>query len=425
LPVRWAGVQAFCRLDARERLARCVFAMRYRPTHATRPFEGGPMDLEFTDEQQMLRETIEKLMDRHAPPDYVRKLDREQAYPYALYDAWIEAGILRMPFPEAYDGLGGSVIDMCIINEAISRRSADFSMAFGGSVFTGLNLVRKASEEQKRYWLPKLLSGEIKMSISMSEPDAGSDVGNLRTTAVRDGDHYVVNGSKIWATGAGAKNNVINMYVKTDPSAHYRNGISLFLIDNDTPGLEMRKLDMLGRRCVGTYEIFLKDVRVPADRLIGGENKGWDCLLSGLQVERVCAAAGAVGAARAVVDYAAQYAKERKQFGRPIGTFQAMAHMLADMDTEVAAGEALMWRAARLVAAGKEALREITMAKLFCSEAYVKVASLGMQVLGGYGYNKEFDMERMFRDSRAATVAAGSSQMQRNLLAGLMGLKVQ
>jgi alkylation response protein AidB-like acyl-CoA dehydrogenase len=383
------------------------------------------MDFSFTEEQRLLRESIRKLMDKHAPPTYVRRLDREQGYPYELYDAWAEAGLLRLPFPAEYGGLGGNVIDMVIISEELSRTSADFAMAFGGSVFCGINLVRKASEEQKRHWLPRLVSGEIRMTISMSEPDAGSDVGAVRTSAVRDGNHWVINGQKLWATGAGARNNVINVYVKTDPKAHYRQGMSLFLVDNDTPGVELRKLDMLGRRCVGTYEIFFKDVRVTPDRLVGGENKGWDCLLSGLQVERVTAAAGACGGAQAVVDLALQYAKERKQFGRPIGTNQAIAHMLADMQSEVEAARTLMWRAAWMVASGQDALREISMAKLLASETYVKVANMGMQILGGYGYNMEFDMQRYFRDSRAATVAAGTSQMQRNLIAGLMGLKVQ
>ena len=228
-------------------------------------------------------------------------------------------------------------IDMAIISSELAYRSADLSMAFGGSVFCGLNVLRKGTEEQKRYWLPKLLKGEIKMTISMSEPDAGSDIGAMRTNARREGNQWVVNGQKLWATGAAARNNVINMYVKTDTAAHYRQGMSLILIDNNTPGIEMRKLDMLGRRCVGTYEIFLSDVRVPGDRIVGGENKGWDVVLAGLQIERVTAAAGSCGAAQAIVDLALAYAKERKQFGRPIGTFQAIAHMLADMETEVAA----------------------------------------------------------------------------------------
>jgi alkylation response protein AidB-like acyl-CoA dehydrogenase len=383
------------------------------------------MDFGFTDEQAMLRDSVRKLMDRVATPDYVRRLDREQAYPYELYEAWVEAGLLRLPFPEEYGGLSGSVIDMVIIAEELARKSADFYMAFAGSTFCGLNLLRKASDEQKRHWLPRLLSGEVRMAISISEPEAGSDVGAMRTTARRAGDHFVINGQKLWSSGAGARGAVINAYVKTDTKAHYRQGMSLFLVDNTAPGIELRKLDMLGRRCTGTYEIFFNDVRVPADRLIGGENGGWDCLMSGLQVERVCSAAGNCGAAQAVVDLALAYAKERKQFGRPIGSFQAIAHMLADMATEVEAARTLMWRAAWMVASGRDALKEISMAKLLSSETYAKVANLGMQILGGYGYTMEFDMQRHFRDSRASTIAAGTSQIQRNLIAGLMGLKLQ
>jgi alkylation response protein AidB-like acyl-CoA dehydrogenase len=365
------------------------------------------------------------LVQKHAPPDYVRRHDRERVYPEELFAACAEAGLLALPFPEECGGAGGTLLDMTIVAEEIARVSADLVMAYTGNIFCGLNLVRKATDEQKRYWLPKLFKGEIKFSISMSEPDAGSDIGAMRTSAVRDGNQWVIEGTKIWASMAGAKNNVINLYVKTDPKAHYRQGLSLFLVDNDTPGLTLRKLDMLGRRATGTYELTFDKVRVPPDRLVGGENKGWDVVMSGLQVERAASCAGNVGAAQGVVDLATQYAKDRKQFGRPIGANQAIAHMLADMATEVEAARTLMWRAAWLVSTGKDALREITMAKLFSSETYVKVASQGMQVLGGMGYTEEFDMARHFRDSRAATIAAGTSQIQRNLIANLMGLKVQ
>jgi len=299
------------------------------------------------------------------------------------------------------------------------------AMAFGGSVFCSLNVARQGSDEQKHYWLPKLISGDIRMSISMSEPDAGSDVGAMRTQARRDGNEYVISGQKIWATGAGARNNVINVYVKTDPKAHYRQGMSLFLVDNTTPGLEIRKLDMLGRRSVGTYELFFNDARIPPDRLIGGENKGWDCILSGLQAERVVAAACDCGSARGVLDLAVSYASERRQFGRPIGSFQTIAHMLANLEAEIEAAWALTLKAAWCVSRGQDALKEITMAKLLAAETYVKTTNVGMQVMGGFGYNMEFDMQRHFRDARAATIAAGSSQMQLNLIAGQMGLKVQ
>jgi alkylation response protein AidB-like acyl-CoA dehydrogenase len=383
------------------------------------------MDFSFTEEQRLLRESVRKLMQKHAPPDYVRKHDRERTYPEELFQAFAASGLLALPFPQQYGGAGGTLLDMAIVAEEIARVSADLVMAYTGNIFCGLNLLRQGSQEQKRHWLPKLFAGEVKFSISMSEADAGSDIGAMRTTAVRDGNQWVIDGRKIWASTAGAKNNVINLYVKTDPAAHYRAGLSLFLVDNDTPGLTLRKLDMLGRRATGTYELTFDHVRVPPDRLVGGENKGWDVVLSGLAVERAASCAGNVGAAQGVVDLAVQYAKERKQFGRPIGTNQAIAHMLADMQTEVEAARTLMWRAAWLVATGQDALREITMAKLFTSETYVKIASQGMQVLGGFGYCAEFDMERHFRDSRAATIAAGTSQIQRNLIANLMGLKVQ
>jgi alkylation response protein AidB-like acyl-CoA dehydrogenase len=383
------------------------------------------MDFSFTEEQRLLRESVRKLMAKHAPPEYVRKHDRERTYPEELFQAFVEAGLLALPFPEAYGGAGGTLLDMAIVAEEIARVSADLVMAYTGNIFCGLNLLRKGSEEQKRHWLPKLFAGDVKFSISMSEADAGSDIGAMRTRAVRDGNQWVIDGRKIWASTAGAKNNVINLYVKTDPAAHYRQGLSLFLVDNDTPGLTLRKLDMLGRRATGTYELTFDHVRVPPDRLVGGENKGWDVVMAGLAVERAASCAGNVGAAQGVVDLAVQYAKDRKQFGRPIGTNQAIAHLLADMATEVEAARTLMWRAAWLVSTGQDALREITMAKLFTSETYVKIASQGMQVLGGFGYSAEFDMERHFRDSRAATIAAGTSQIQRNLIANLMGLKVQ
>jgi alkylation response protein AidB-like acyl-CoA dehydrogenase len=377
-----------------------------------------------TEEQTMLRDSARRLMQRVATPDYIRKLDRERLYPYVLYDAWIEAGILALPYPEEYGGLGRSVLDLAIVAEEISVPSSDVVMAFGGSMFCGLNVLRMGTDTQRREWLPQLLSGKIRFSISMSEPDAGSDIGAMRTTATRDGDSYVINGQKIWATGAGAKNNFINVYVKTDPKANYRQGMSLFLVDNTSPGLTVKKLDMLGRRTVGTFELTFNTVRVPADRLIGGENNGWNVVLAGLQAERVTAAACDCGSARGVFEMALAYAQDRKQFNRAIGTFQSIAHALADMQTEIEAAWSMVLRAAAMLSAGQNALREITMAKLLASEAYVKAANTGMQIMGGFGYSMEFDMQRHYRDARAATIAAGTSQIQRNLIAGLMGLKV-
>ena len=383
------------------------------------------MDFRFTEDQSILRESVRRMMDKVATPEYIRHHDRERCFPYELYDAWVGMGLLGMPFPEECGGLGGNAIDMMIIAEEISRKGYDFYASYAAGTFTAHTIMKKGSKEQQCYWLPRFFSGDIKLSTSMSEPGAGSDVGAMRTSAKRDGDHWVINGQKLWATGAGVKSNVISLYVKTDTKAHYRQGMSLFLVDNDTPGIELRKLEMLGRGSVGTYEIFFNDVRVAHDRLIGGENNGWECMLSGLQYERLTSAAGYYGCSQTVIDTALQYAKDRKQFGRSIGTNQAIAHMFADMQTEVDAARMLTWRAAWMIANGQDALREITMAKLFGSETFVKVAASAMQIMGGYGYNMEFDMQRLFRDSRSVTIGAGTSQMQRNLIAGLMGLKVQ
>ena len=375
------------------------------------------MDFEFTEEQRMLRDSVRKMMAKFATPEYVRKLDREQAFPDELYAEWLNMGLFRMPFPEEYGGLGGNVIDMVIIAEELSYKSFDLFTAYGGPVFCGLNILRKGTEEQKRHWIPKMLAGEVKFSISMSEPDAGSDIGAMRTNAKREGNDWLINGQKLWATGAGAKNNVINVYVKTDPSVFYRKGMSLFLVDNNTPGVELRKLNMLGRRCTGTYEIFFTDVRVPNERLLGGENNGWQVVLSGLQVERITSTSGYIGGMQAILDLALDYAKERKQFGRPIGTNQVMAHLLADMQTELEASRLMMWRAAWMLASGKDALKEISMAKLFASEAATRAADSSLQVLGGYGYLSDFPIERNLRDTRLMEIGEGTSEVQRIVIA--------
>ncbi len=383
------------------------------------------MDFSFTEEQILLRDSVRKLMDRVATPEYVAKVDRERAYPQELFDAWAEAGLFGLPFPEELGGAGGKVLDLALVSEEIARTSADLVMAYAGGLFCGLTVARKGSDEQKQKWIPRLIEGKIKFSIGISEPDAGSDVGAIRTSARKDGPDWVLNGRKVWQSGAGAKDNVICLYARSDLDAHYRQGMSLFLVDNNRPGVSMKKLDMLGRYCMGTYEVTLENVRVPEDQIVGGVNKGWDCLLSGLQTERITVAACDVGSAQGVVDLALDYAKERKQFGRAIGNFQSIAHMLADMQTEVEAARSLMYRAAWMVDAGKNAMNEINMAKLFASEVYVKVANLGMHIYGGNGYSMEYPMQRHYRDSRIATVVAGTSEIMRNMIAGGMGLKPQ
>lgn len=381
------------------------------------------MEFRFTSEQEALRDSVRRLMQRHAPPEQIRAWDQDARFPEDLYAAWAEAGLFRLPFPEALGGLGGSVLDLVLVAEEIARGSADLFMGFAGSLFCGLNLLRKGSAGQQADWLPRVMDGSVKMSIAISEPEAGSDIGAMRTRAVRDGGDWVIEGRKIWTTGAGLPGSVLNTYVRTGSDADARRSLSLLLVPNDTPGVTLRRIEMLGRRSTGTWEVTFDGARVPAGNLIGGENRGWDCVLAGLQAERIVSAAGNIGAASAALDLAVEHARSRRQFGRAIGEFQAIGHLLADLAAELEAARTLTWRAAWMVSEGQDALREISMAKLLTSELYAKVASQGMQVMGAQAFSMELDMQRHFRDSRSATVAAGTSQMQRNLIAGLMGLR--
>lgn len=381
------------------------------------------MNFDLTDEQEMLRETVAKLMARHAPPEKLHQWDRDRQFPEELYGAWVEAGLLALPFPAEYGGLDGEALSIALVVEEISKISTDLSMAYSSAIFCGLNILRKGTEAQKAHWLPRLIDGRVKFAISISEPGAGSDVAAMTTFAAPHGAGYRINGQKLWNTGVGLKDCVLSVYVKTDRAAPARQGMSLMLVDNDAPGLALRKLDMLGRRCVGTYEVFFADVEVPEERVIGGIGAGWDCLMSGLQLERAVSAASSIGGAQAVVDLARKYAAERMQFGQPIGTFQAIGHTLADMQTALDAARLLMLRAAWLASERRDALREITEAKLLASETYVRLANQGVQIMGAFGLSGEYAMERYFRDARSSTIAAGTSETLRNLIAGLMGLK--
>ncbi|MBX6377838.1 MAG: acyl-CoA dehydrogenase family protein [Clostridia bacterium] len=381
------------------------------------------MDFAFTQEQEMLRQAVRELMEREATEEYLRRLDEEGLYPYELYDKWVEMGLFALPFPEEYGGTGGGVMDFVVVSEELGRKGYDISAAYGINVFLGLNLLRHGTEEQKRTYIPRIIRGETRFSISMTEPQAGSDVGGMRTTARLEGDEFVINGQKVFATAAGVRNNIIVLYCRTDPAVHYREGTSAILVENDRPGLEIRRLRTLGRRMLGTNELFFNDVRVPRDHLVGPLHGGWRILLSGLELERVMTSAAYIGNAQTVVDEALAYAQQREQFGRRIGDFQAIAHMLADMQTAVDAARLLTYRAAWLVAEGKPALKEVSMAKLFGSETFAQVANQGMQILGGYGYIMETPMQRHFRDARITTVTAGTSQVQRNIIARQLGLR--
>ena len=378
-----------------------------------------------SEDQHIYLDSLHRVMAKLSTEDYLQKIDREGLYPYEIYNAWIELGLFRIGFPEEYGGLGGDLKDLLLISQELAHWSYDIYSAYSVPLYTALTLLKIGTEEQKKTYLPALMEGKIRLSTSISEPAAGSDVSALKTIAKPVSGGWILNGQKLWNTAAGVENNVLQVLVKTDLDSPPRSGMSMFLVPNNTPGVDCRKLDMLGRRGTGTYEVFFTDVFVPSENLVGGLNKGWKGLLACLQTERVLTSAGYVGSAQKVVDISLAYAKERSQFGRAIGEFQVIAHMLADMQTEVDASRLLVERAASMIINGADAMREVSMAKLYGSETYAKISNQGMQIFGAYGYSMEYEIQRHFRDSRSTTVGAGSSQMQRNTIASSMGLKSQ
>jgi alkylation response protein AidB-like acyl-CoA dehydrogenase len=245
----------------------------------------------------------------------------------------------------------------------------------------------------------------------------------MRTTARRDGSDWVINGSKTFATAAAVPSTTILLYCKTELDKDPRKSMTVFLLPNDTPGLDIRKIRMLGRHLVPTTEIFLDNVRLPADAVLGEPGGGWKILLGGLQEERVSNPAAYVGNAQTVVDETLAYVKERQAFGSRLGDFQVIAHRIADMQTKVDAARLMTYRAAAMLTAGVDALTEVCMAKLFAGEVFVDVTNEGMQMLGGYGYTMEAPMQRHFRAARGCTITGGSSEMQRQTIARRLGLR--
>jgi alkylation response protein AidB-like acyl-CoA dehydrogenase len=381
------------------------------------------VDFGFSDEQELLRETARSFVKRVCPPERAKEWDDAHHYPTDLFDGFAEMGWFGLPFPESAGGGGGSAIDLAILAEELGMASLDVAQCFVLTLMAGLVIDKFGSDEMRADLLPKLMSAEARLSIGMSEPDAGSDVAALRTFAEDRGDHFVVNGQKMWCTGAGLPGTQILCYVRTDRDAPKQQGLSALLVDPRSPGVALRPLDTLARHILGTYEVFLTDVVVPRGNLVGSQGDGWHVMLSGLDLERVLISGGYIGAAQATLDDALAYAKERRQFGRPIGEFQSITHALADMQTEIDSARLLVQRAAWLASRDLPCGREASMAKLKGSETYVAAARLGMQICAGYGFSTESVMSFRWRESIVAPISGGTSQIQRNGIARSMGLR--
>jgi alkylation response protein AidB-like acyl-CoA dehydrogenase len=374
------------------------------------------------DEQRLWKEQVDRFMEREIGREYIRKCDAAREYPYEGYEKIARQDWLRLLIPEQHGGFGGTIFDYALMCEALARYGFDFATGFMVSTFTAMNIVKFGSEEQKQRYLEPFMRGEIRFSVSISEPEAGSDAANTKTRAVRDADGWRLRGQKLWCSGASAHNVVIAMLVRTDPQAKKHAGLSVFLVPNDTPGLDIRRLPTMARRATGTTEIFVDDARVGPEQLLGEEGKGWSIITDHLELERIAVSAGYVGNAQQAVDDALRYAHERVQFEQRIFDFQVIRHMLADMQTQVDAARLLVYRAADLATRGIPCSKEVSMGKLFASETLQMVTRHGMQIMGGHGMLPEADMERYFREGMQSTIGAGTSQIQRTIIAKAMRL---
>ena len=381
------------------------------------------MEFGLSEEQEMLRATARAFVARHCPPEVAKAWDDAETPPDALSAAFADAEWFGLPFPEEYGGAGAGPIELAVVAEELGRASLDVAMCLSGRLIPALTVFDFGRDEQRRALVPELSRGERNYAVGISEPDAGSDAAALRTTAAVHDDHFVVNGQKMWCTGAGLPDTSILMYVRTDPEAPKHRGLSALLVDPSAPGVELRRIPTLARHILGTYEVFLDDVVVPRDALVGELHDGWRVMLSSLELERIMLSAGYVGAAQSTIDLALDYAREREQFGRAIGTFQALAHPLADLQTDVDAARLLTLRAAWLRANGVSCHREAAMAKVKGSETYVQAARWGMQVMAGHGFATESVMSFRYRESIVATISGGTSQIQRNAIARDLGLR--
>ncbi len=369
----------------------------------------------FSEQQQIIRDSVLDLLQRVMPPEKIRALDRD------AYRALADAGWMSLPFSEEVGGSGGSFKDLAVLVEAMAYHYASMATAYLTTViYAGQHIALHGSEHLKRTYLPGIMDGSVRMAIALTEPGAGSDAAAIATRAERKGDKYVVNGQKLYITCAHVAQYLVTA-VKTAPGEGHK-GISILLIPTDASGVTIRMLDTMGRRSTRATEVFLDNVEVPAENLIGQENKGWRGLMKCLNIERLCLAAAGAGNMQHVIDYAKDYASDRVQFGQPITKFQAVAHKFADMRIMAECTRLMTYRVADMLDAGIEPRIETAMAKVVSTDNDFECANLGMQIMGGAGYMMEHDMQRFFRDSRISSVGGGSNEIQRNIIAQMMGM---
>ncbi len=373
------------------------------------------MDYLLSEEQQMLRDLARQISEERIKPIRAR-LDEEEIFPWDIMSDLAQADLCGTIIPEEYGGLGLGCLENCLVLEALAEACVGVATTYAASFLGAYPLLLFGYEEQKRRYLPPLAKGEALAAFALTESQAGSDAGAIATTAVKDGDNYVLNGTKQWITNAGEAqfNTIIAL---TDRTKGAR-GASAFLVEKGDPGISFGKKEKkMGIRASVTREIILEDCRIPADRLLGKEGMGFIVTMKTLDLARPGAGSLAVGLAQSALDEAAGFAKERQQFGQPIFAFQAVQHMLADMATKVEAARALVYTVARYIdSKPKDFSKEGAMAKLFPTDMAMQVTVDAVQVMGGHGYMREYPVEKMMRDAKILQIYEGTNQIMRNII---------
>jgi alkylation response protein AidB-like acyl-CoA dehydrogenase len=369
------------------------------------------------EEETLLVETVRAFIDRDVKPT-VRDVEHANEYPEAWIEQMKRIGIYGLAIPESYGGSPVSTRCYVLVTQELSRGWMSLAGAMGGHTVVAKLLSLFGTEEQKRQYLPRMATGELRATMALTEPGGGSDLQNMKTTALAVGDELVINGSKMWIRNA-RRSGLIALLCKTDPTATpAHKGISVVLVEHG-PGLTVsRDLPKLGYKGVESCELTFDDCRVPASAILGGEpGKGFAQMMKGLETGRIQVASRALGVATAALEDALRYAQERESFGQPIWKHQAVGHYLADMATKLTAARQLTLYAADRYDAGERADMEAGMAKLFASEVAMEIALNAVRIHGGYGYSTEFDVERYFRDAPLMIVGEGTNEIQRNVIA--------
>jgi alkylation response protein AidB-like acyl-CoA dehydrogenase len=385
------------------------------------------MDFSFSPEQEAYRKTIRDFIRRNCSPELDRQLERDERYPHELVPKLAETGVLGVYFPEEYGGIGGNAIDFCLTVEELAYGSEAASACYLLPVFFAGHMIKmNGSDEQKKDYLPRIIRGQMKGCFALTEPEAGSDAAAVKTSAQPDGDDFILNGHKHYISGADIADYIMTVTRTNKEDRH--NGITIFMVDRRLPGITIRKMPKMGSKVISLCEIFFDNVRVPKSMIMGGPeklNQGWWQMIGSLDMERLMVAISHVAIAQKAFDRALEYAGVRRQFGRTIGSFQAVQMQIADMAIGIEAGRQMTYHAAWLHAEDKPCSLEGSMAKVYCTEMCLKVCELGMQVLGGQSYLEDNDMNRWVRMALLGPVGMGSNNIQRSVIASMLGLQMK